>query len=548
MKLSAFDVLGPKMVGPSSSHTAGACRIALVAHSLAPESLTRIQFDLYNSFSATHAGHGTDYALAAGILGMNPADERMHQSLKLAKDKGLKVTFKECGTNERFHPNTVIIHLFDEHEREVSLAGASLGGGRIQIQAINGVEVEITGELPTIFVSHLDTPGVLANLTRALSVSFVNIATMRTFRSAKGGSAYTIFELDEAISASFVENLKRTPEVIDVAQVIIPGVQAATYALGTQAKDFDIRSAYHALELSYQHNMSLGELMFRRECALIAQDNAQEIASAHMSDVLQTMREETRQTIEEPEVSLGGFLYGQAREMIDSIQGSCAFMGETMTKAAAYAMAVLERSATMGVIMAAPTAGSSGVVPGVLLAYAEELKKSDEELTRALWNASFIGALITEHATVAGAEGGCQAEVGAAAAMAASALVELVGGTPKMAEDAAALAITNLMGLVCDPARGMVEYPCQDRNVIGVCAAVSAAQLVMAHIHSPAPLDEAIAAMASVGRALPASLRETARGGIALAPSVAGPLGQALDESSPARSNYGGGCASCRLC
>lgn len=183
-------------------------------------------------------------------------------------------------------------------------------------------------------------------------------------------------------------------------------------------------------------------------------------------------------------------------------------------------MAVLERSATMGVIVAAPTAGASGVVPGSLISVAEEIGATDEQVISALWNASAIGAILTTNASVSGAEGGCQAEVGSAAAMSASALTELLGGTPQQCLDAASIAISNLLGLICDPVRGLVEYPCQDRNAIGVAAAISSSQLALAGVGNPIPFDEVAHAMAEVGAALPVSLRETAKGGLAATPSA----------------------------
>jgi L-serine dehydratase len=183
-------------------------------------------------------------------------------------------------------------------------------------------------------------------------------------------------------------------------------------------------------------------------------------------------------------------------------------------------MAVLERSANMGVIVAAPTAGSAGVVPGALLAIANAAGFDDEHVIRALWTAAAVGALISENASVSGAEGGCQAEVGTAAAMAAAALAEMHGASPKTCLDAAAIVIANMLGLVCDPVRGLVEYPCQLRNAAGVANAMSAAQLALSGIESPLPFDEVVEAMRQVGQALPASLRETALGGLAAAPSA----------------------------
>jgi L-serine dehydratase len=254
--------------------------------------------------------------------------------------------------------------------------------------------------------------------------------------------------------------------------------------------------------------------MRAREAELLG---SQEAADKEMEKVLATMKEETHDTIEHPVRSLGGFLFGQAAEVAAS---SSALLGSALTKATAYAMAVLERSSAMGVIVAAPTAGASGVVPGAVLAAAEELGSSEQDMASALWTSAAIGALIAEDAGVAGAEGGCQAEVGTASAMAAGALAELLGGTPEEALAAASIAIGNLLGLVCDPVQGLVEYPCQLRNAIGVASAMSAAQLAHAGIRPPLPFDEVVDAMAKVGHALPAELRETALGGLAAEPSA----------------------------
>ncbi len=192
------------------------------------------------------------------------------------------------------------------------------------------------------------------------------------------------------------------------------------------------------------------------------------------------MRDETTAPIARPRRSLGGFIGGEARLVA---QGGArldeTLLGTTQASAVARAMAVLERSASMGVIVAAPTAGSAGVVPGCVLACAEALDATDDEISDALYAAAAVGLILSTSACVAGAEGRCQAEVGSAAAMASAALVQLHGGTPDQALDAASITIANLLGLVCDPVGGLVEVPCQDRNAVGVAAAFTGAQLAL---------------------------------------------------------------------
>ena len=194
--------------------------------------------------------------------------------------------------------------------------------------------------------------------------------------------------------------------------------------------------------------------------------------------------------------------------------------GSLLGKAIMYAMAVLETNSSMGLIVAAPTAGSAGIVPGLMIAMQEEYGFTDEQMIRALYNAGAIGYLAMRNATVAGAVGGCQAEVGVASAMAASAAAELLGASPKSCLDAASTVLMNMLGLVCDPVGGLVEYPCQNRNAAGVANALIAAEMSLSGIVQRIPLDEMIDVMYSVGKRLPVELRETALGGCATAPSV----------------------------
>ena len=514
ISMSAFEVLGPIMVGPSSSHTAGALRIALVARSLAPKQLERVEFWLYNSFSHTHLGHGTDYALIAGILGLAPDDTRVREALTLAEEAHLNYSVIEKGDDETLHPNTVEIHLYGADNVHVSVMGESVGGGRIRISGVNGVRIRMSGDMPTIFVSHRDKPGVLAALTTILATQNINVATMRTFRSERGGFAHTVFEIDEPIEQKVLDLFQLAPHVSYAAQVSIPGA-APQVTNDVLSGAFD--NGADLLARCSKTGASIGQIMRQREKDLRPDADV----DAEMAHVLEIMRDEVHDTIKTPRQSIGGLLNGQAKTVANTPAAiSSALMGTTQTRAVAYAMAVLERSATMGVIVAAPTAGASGVVPGSLISVAEEIGATDKQVISALWNASAIGAILTTNASVSGAEGGCQAEVGSAAAMSASALTELLGGTPQQCLDAASIAISNLLGLVCDPVRGLVEYPCQDRNAIGVAAAVSSSQLALAGVGNPIPFDEVAHAMAEVGAALPVSLRETAKGGLAATPSA----------------------------
>ena len=238
-----------------------------------------------------------------------------------------------------------------------------------------------------------------------------------------------------------------------------------------------------------------------------------------LAKALSIMKQSATKPLTNPGKSIGGLIGGEAKQVADHGKTAECVTGTILSKAIAYSMAVLEVNASMGLIVAAPTAGSSGVVPGVLLALADEQNIDDETLCKGLVNASAIGYLLMRNASVSGAEAGCQAEVGAASAMAASAIVEIMGGTPQMCLDAATFALSNLLGLVCDPIAGLVESPCQSRNAIGVANAITSAELVLSGVKHHIPFDEMADVMLRVGRSLPFELRETAMGGSAGTPT-----------------------------
>lgn len=218
--------------------------------------------------------------------------------------------------------------------------------------------------------------------------------------------------------------------------------------------------------------------------------------------------------------SVSGLSGGQAAKLLERIQTGKALSGNLLGKAEAYALATAECNACMGKIVAAPTAGACGILPGLLQAMQEERSVQEDDLVRALFVAAAVGNSIAAQASISGAEGGCQAECGSAAAMAAAALVYLEKGTAQQSADAAAFALMNLLGLVCDPVGGLVEVPCVYRNIGSVSIAVSSAEIAIAGIRCPIEPDEVILAMKEVGDALPVSLRETGEGGCAACPSI----------------------------
>lgn len=280
----------------------------------------------------------------------------------------------------------------------------------------------------------------------------------------------------------------------------------------------DFKNAKELLALCREKNLSISKVMRQRE--ILLGETTAEIVDQRMDRVLEIMKDAAFSPIKDPVISMGGLIGGEARRLCEFHDQGKSLCGNVLGKGITYAMATLETNASMGLIVASPTAGSAGIVPGLMLALQEVYGFSDEKIRQALFNAGAIGYLAMRNATVAGAVGGCQAEVGIASAMAASAAVELLGGTPLQCTYAASTVLMNMLGLVCDPVGGLVEYPCQNRNAAGVSNALIAAEMSLAGITQFIPLDEMIDTMYAVGKKLPAELRETALGGCAATPSA----------------------------
>lgn len=214
--ISVFDVLGPNMIGPSSSHTAGAARIAYLAQKMIAGPLVRVEFILYGSFARTYRGHGTDRALLGGIMGFDTDDERIRDSFSIAQERGIDFAFTPNGEETEVHPNTVDIRMENEAGQKLTVRGESLGGGKARICRINQVEVDFTGEYSAAIVIHQDRLGVAAHVTSVLSRHGVNIAFMRLFREGKGDIAYTIVESDGRLPEAVAGELRENENVHEV--------------------------------------------------------------------------------------------------------------------------------------------------------------------------------------------------------------------------------------------------------------------------------------------------------------------------------------------
>ena len=280
---------------------------------------------------------------------------------------------------------------------------------------------------------------------------------------------------------------------------------------------YQFNHASELLQMCENHKLDISEVLILAE--MEESGRARDAIRGLMEKQYQIMKESISKGLSPDVKSVGGLIGGNAHKL--SVYGQeKGFCGKTVLKAVSYALAVTEINAAMGKIVAAPTAGASGIVPGVIVALQEDQNYSDVKAVEALFVAAAIGRIIAINATLSGAEGGCQAECGSASAMAAAAAVNMAGGSPEMCMDAAAVALKGLLGLVCDPVAGLVEVPCSKRNATSAANALICADMALAGIKSFIPFDEVVDAMYRVGRKMSPDLRETAQGGCAITPTA----------------------------
>ncbi|MGM7701132.1 L-serine ammonia-lyase, iron-sulfur-dependent, subunit alpha [Pseudalkalibacillus sp. Hm43] len=277
------------------------------------------------------------------------------------------------------------------------------------------------------------------------------------------------------------------------------------------------RNVSELVERAVSKNIPISEVMIQQEMDVTGRDR--ETVMDLMEKNLDVMEQAVEKGIKEGVKSHSGLTGGDAVLLQKYIESGKSLAGTTVLDAVSKAVATNEVNAAMGTICATPTAGSAGVVPGTLFALRDKLHPTREQMVRYLFTSGAFGFVVANNASISGAAGGCQAEVGSATGMAAAAIVELAGGSPEQSAQAMAIALKNMLGLVCDPVAGLVEVPCVKRNAIGASIAITAADMALAGITSRIPCDEVIDAMYKIGESMPTALKETAQGGLAATPT-----------------------------
>jgi L-serine dehydratase len=501
------DVLGPVMRGPSSSHTAGSYHIAKIVAGLlgTPPVAATFAFDPAGSYAQVYWQQGVDRAFATALMGWELTDDRFAASLECAEKAGLEIRFDVRPLARPDHPNTVEITLRAKDGHALAATARSIGGGAVEVVDVEGWPARLTGYTWEALV---DAPREAADRVAAV-LSGDGQATAEPERVERGGrvlvDARRVSPLDAA-ARSALEALGQ-----DVTLREAPPI--AFVKRGRQL----FQSGAELLALARERGWSLGRAALAYEAELLG-----------LSE--QTVIDEVcrRFDIMQAAVHLGldrgapsmQLLAPSAHAIFDADAAGRLPLGGLHTRAAARAMAVMHVNGAMGVVCAAPTGGSAGAVPGVVVTLVEERGLPREQAAMALLAASAIGVILAERATFAAEVAGCQVEIGAAGAMGAAAVVEAAGGSAAHAADAAAIAFQNSMGSVCDLVGGMVEIPCHTRNAVAASSALVCADLVVGGYVNPIPLDDTIDAVYAVGRMMPSELLCTSKGGLAVTPSA----------------------------
>ncbi len=501
------DVLGPVMRGPSSSHTAGSYHIGRIARALLGEdaAAAAFTFDPGGSYVRTYRQQGVDLALAAGLLGWPITDGRFARALELAPGQGLKLRFRVARLVKADHPNTVRMELVSKRGKKLEAMAKSVGGGMIAITEVDGWPVLLDGKSHEVMV--LCEARQARRVERALEAD--GRTASRPGRAARGGRVFLSFKRTAPLSAEARDTLGR-----------IEGVQKTWSAppIFYMKKGAPLfLSGAEMVEAARRRRLSLGKIALAHEAGLLGLSE-----KGVVGEVLRRygiMRDSVRQGLAGRDLGMRLLKPTAGRVFRSEARGILA-AGGLHARAAARALAALHVSNSMGIVCAAPTGGSAGVLPGVMVTLAEEKKLDDEATALALLAASAVGLIVAQRATFAAEVAGCQVEIGAAGAMAAAAVVEASGGRAGQAADAAAISLQNTMGSVCDLVQGMCEIPCHTRNAVAASSAFVCADLILGGYENPIPLDETIDASFASGKMLPAELRCTARGGIAVSPSA----------------------------
>jgi len=503
MIVSIFnDVIGPVMCGPSSSHCAAALRIGRLARDLMEGELTDllVEFDRNGSLPTTHESQGSDMGLFGGLLGWDADDERLPRSPQTLREAGVRIRLEKVDVGD-VHPNTYRLTLRNAREQH-SLIGISTGGGMIEVIVVDGFKVSLFGDYyETLLWVDGDAAAVARRLPELVKADEVLLHQ---------GTGQQVVEVKAAqfLSDETIATLRQVAPIRQVKRLspVLP-------VLSRKGLQVPFTTCDEMVRHDAGRNTPLWKLAVEYEKA--RGDLTETEVLAKMLEIVRVLRRSIQQGIAGTHYE-DRVLGHQCGRFAELMQNGRLLDGGALNRIVLYVTALMEVKSSMGVIVAAPTAGACAALPGAIIAMGEEMKLSEEDMARAFLASGLIGVFIATSWTFAAEVGGCQAEGGAAASMAAAALVTLAEGTLPQAVAAASMAFQSMLGLICDPVANRVEVPCLGKNVLAASNALSCANMALAGYDPVIPFDEVAETAKRVAGQMPRELRCTALGGLSI--------------------------------
>lgn len=526
MLVSIFnDVVGPVMRGPSSSHCAAALRIGRLARDLMGGDFSDVlvEFDRNGSLPTTHDTQGSDMGLFGGLMGWDAADARLPESGQALNDSGVRLAIETVDAGDP-HPNTYRLTL--RGVREVhTMRAISTGGGMIEVIDVDGYEVSIFGDC---YVTLLWLDGEAKDVVRQLEKHFE--ADEVVLREADGRQLVEVKAMafvDEATVADLA-GVGEVKWLAPVLPVLSPRGVSVPFGSCAEMLEWDAGRGTPLWELAVEYEKARGGL------------EADEIV-AKMVEIVRILRESIAEGVAGTEYD-DRVLGHQCGRFDAKLRAGELLDGGVLNRIILYVTALMEVKSSLGVIVAAPTAGACAALPGAVIAMAESMDLDEEAMARAMLASGIIGTFIATRWSFAAEVGGCQAEGGSAASMGAAALVTLAGGTQAQAIAAASMAMQSMLGLICDPVANRVEVPCLGKNVIAASNALSCANMALADYDPVIPLDEVIDTAKAVAKQMPREVRCTNLGGLSITPTAKRLEKQLADAREAKACGVGCGC------
>ena len=494
------DVIGPVMRGPSSSHCAASLRIGRLCRDLMDGKLNHIliEFDPNGSLATTHLSQGSDMGLFGGFLGWEAYDERLPESAKYIETTGIKVDIVIADIAAS-HPNTYKLTLSNNEETR-RLTAISTGGGMIEVIEIDGAAVSMQGDFFETLIYCKSAVKVLSFLKETIDYDELVVhqgdLTFIEIKAQQFPDERICKEIAGLDGVFFLKKLSPVLPVMSRKDLKVPFITVVEMLAYNEDKNLDLPGLAIAYE-SKRGNISKEDVFEKMRAIVRIMDNSIQLGlkGTHYDDRI---------------------LGSQSLGLKEQMENKRLIGGDVNNTIIMFVSAMMEVKSSMGVIVAAPTAGSCGALPGAVIGTAKALNLPEDEIVKGMLAAGLIGVFITAHATFAAEVGGCMAECGSGSGMAAAALVGMAGGTLEQALGAASLALQNTLGLICDPIGNRVEAPCLGRNVMAATNAISCANMALSGYNHLIPLDEVIETMQLVGNEIHHTLRCTNLGGLSV--------------------------------